>query len=302
MYLTLSKEDIDVSDLNELDHVESEDSIYVISNDAYNMANIWGKTVQRPMYKGLISADDIDALDVLTLMMEQLIGRSKGGNLMYSVPAVAVDIQNDITYHSGVFGRIFKELGYNAQPMNEALAIVYSELMDNNFTGLAISCGAGQQNICLAYKKNPVFSFSVARSGDYIDESVARSLGTVPTRVTSIKEKSLDLMNYRQGNKKERRVKEALAYYYKDTMRYVLDIVRKKLETELGDTELPESLPIVISGGTSMAKGYIELFKEIIEEYEDFPFEIKEIRHAEDPLTAVSEGLLIKAMSLENKL
>ena len=40
-----------------------------------------------------------------------------------------------------------------------------------------------------------------------------------------------------------------------------------------------------------------ELFKGIVESDDDIPFEIKEIRYADDPLTSVAEGLLIKAIA-----
>jgi hypothetical protein len=140
-------------------------------------------------------------------------------------------------------------------------------------------------------------TFSVARGGDWIDESVARQFNTVPNRVTSIKENNTDLSDYKQGSKKERRIREAITYYYRNLISYSLETVKKKLETELENVELPDSLPIIVSGGTSLAKGFLPLFKQVLSETEDFPFNIKEIRSATDPMTSVAEGMLIKALS-----
>ena len=70
-----------------------------------------------------------------------------------------------------------------------------------------------------------------------------------------------------------------------------------KINTELADVDLPDEVPVIVSGGTSKAKGFLELFKGIVEADEDIPFDIKEIRYADDPLTAVAEGLLIKAIA-----
>ena len=53
-----------------------------------------------------------------------------------------------------------------------------------------------------------------------------------------------------------------------------------------------------MSGGTSLAKGFLILFEEILKEYKEIlPFQIKSVKHADDPLTAVAEGLLIKALT-----
>lgn len=297
MYMAIEKDGNNMVDLSHMDYVESDDTIYVIGESAYNFANIFGKDVKRPMKRGLISASDVDSLDVLTLIMEQLVGRTRNGLCVYSVPAPSLDKENDILYHEGVFKRIFSELGYKAIPFNEAMAIIYSECQQDNFSGLAFSYGSGMSNTALSFRSNCVLNFSVARGGDWIDDSVARQFNTVPNRITSIKENNTDLSDYKKGSKKERMIREAIIYYYRNLITYSLDTFKRKLDNELSDVDLPEKLPIVVSGGTSKAIGFMDLFTSIVEEYDEFPFEIKSITHAPDPLTAVSEGLLIKAIS-----
>jgi hypothetical protein len=297
MYLPIEKNAVNMADFTQLDYVESDDEIFIIGEDAFKFANIFGKKVKRPMEKGLIAANDVDSLDVLTLIIEQLIGTTKNGVCVYGVPAPSIDKENDILYHTNIFKRILNELGYKAYSFNEAMAIIYSECMEDQFSGLSFSYGAGMSNVALSYKSNQVLAFSCARGGDWIDDSVARQFGTVSNRITSIKENNTDLSNYKKGNKKERMIREAIIYYYKDLISYTLDTIKYKLDNELSDVELPDSLPIVVSGGTSKATGFMDLFKMILEDYDEFPFEIKEIRHASDPLTSVSEGLLIRANS-----
>ena len=48
-------------------------------------------------------------------------------------------------------------------------------------------------------------------------------------------------------------------------------------------------MPIVIAGGTSLMQGFVERLRELTAE--GFPVPISEIRHAEEPLFAVSNGL-----------
>jgi hypothetical protein len=298
MYLPLEKTGANTSDLSQMNYVETEDDLFIIGEDAFRFANIFGSAVKRPMQKGLIAATDIDAMDVLALIMQQLVGKTKNGICVYSVPAPSIDKENDILFHENVFKRIFSELGYKAIPFNEAMGIIYSECRDDEqFTALSFSYGAGMSNVALSYKGNEVSTFSCARGGDWIDESVARQFGAVPNRVTSIKENNTDLSDYRKGGKKERLIREGIIYYYRNLITYTLDTIKDKLDNDLSDVELPDSLPIIVSGGTSKATGFMDLFSDIIENYDEFPFEIKEIRHADDPLSAVAEGLLIKAIS-----
>ena len=298
MYLPLDKSQVTMAELSNIDYVETDDSVFIIGNDAFNFSNIFGKSVKRPMSKGLISPNEIDSLDILELILEKLCGKTTNGKCIYCVPAPSVDSHNNITYHEGVFHRIFTDLGYQATSFNEAMAIIYSHCQDDQFTGLAFSFGAGMVNVCLAYKSIPVVTFSVARSGDWIDENVAAALGTVPNRITAIKEKNTDLQNYMTGSKKERRIREAIVYYYREVIRYSLDQIKNKLSDATDNLDLPESLSIIVSGGTSVATGFLPLFKEVLDEYkDDFGFTIKEVRHADDLLTAVAEGLLVKAIS-----
>ena len=48
-------------------------------------------------------------------------------------------------------------------------------------------------------------------------------------------------------------------------------------------------MPIVVAGGTSLVVGFVERLKELIAD--DFPVPISEVKHAEQPLFAVSNGL-----------
>ena len=299
MYLPIDKSQLTGVELSNIDYVETEDSIFIIGEDAYKFANWFGQEVKRPMSKGLISPDEVDGIDVLTLIIEQLVGKEYSGDVVYSVPAASLDRQNNITYHEGVFARIFRELGYTCSSFNEAMAIIYSQCRDNKFTGLAFSFGAGMVNVALALKSVPIITFSIARPGDWIDENVAMSLGTVTNRVTSIKEKGTDLGNFKIGNKKERRLREAIVYYYREVIRYSLEMVTDKLEEATGELELPESMPIIVSGGTSLAKGFLPLFEEVLSEYKDFPLDVSEVKHADDPLSCVAEGLLIRGMMVK---
>ena len=103
-----------------------------------------------------------------------------------------------------------------------------------------------------------------------------------------------------KNKRKNKRVLEALFYYHKALIEYTIKRIIKEFDEKV-DIEIDDEIPIIVSGGTSMPKGFVSLFREMINQYE-LPFEISEIRRAKNPLTAVSNGLLIRTMAdIKNK-
>ena len=96
-------------------------------------------------------------------------------------------------------------------------------------------------------------------------------------------------------NKKTKRVLESLYYHHKSLIEYTVKKIINEFNDKV-DMEVDEEIPIVISGGTSMPEGFVNLFKNVISNYE-LPFEVSEIRRAKSPLTAVSNGLLVRTIA-----
>lgn len=299
VFLELNPDEISISDLSDISYIENEGHIFIIGNDAFRLANIFGKELSRPMEKGLISSKEINAIDVLTVMIQTLLGdiKDKEVYVSYSIPSESVDESRSVTYHEKVFGRVLSTLGVNYKPINEAMAIVYSECAQEKFSGVGLSFGAGMCNVCCAYKGIETFKFSTARSGDWVDKNAADSLNMIKNRVTGIKEKHLNLQVgfQKEENKKIKRILESLTYFYESLVGYTIKKIIDEFHKNV-DTELEEPIPFVISGGTSLPPGFLELFKNTISKYQ-LPFEISGIRTAKNPLTAVAQGLLIKTIS-----
>jgi len=62
------------------------------------------------------------------------------------------------------------------------------------------------------------------------------------------------------------------------------------------DAEIDGEIEIVISGGTSMPKGYCKMFKECLDDSE-FPFDVWQVRHSKSPFYSVSQGSCIRAQA-----
>lgn len=279
--------------LSKVSFVERDDEILILGDAAMDMANVFGREARRPLSGGLVSSSEQDSLYVLGLIVKNVLGdpKTKGEHCYFSVPAAPVDqVGRDVVYHQGVFDRIVTECGYTAHSANEAMAIIYSDTAKEGFSGIALSFGSGMTNVALAINTVEGLSFSVGRGGDWIDSGAAKSIGSTQARICALKEKGVDL------NAPKGREQEAIVFYYKNLIEYVLDQIAAQFKLIEGRFSLPKPIPIIVSGGTSMAGGFEEFFNSVFEKKKKrFPIEVSEIRKAQDQLNAVAQGLLIQA-------
>jgi len=264
--------------------------LVVLGDAAFELANIFGRETRRPMKDGMISPAEIDALPVIRLLIDRVLGKpaTEGEAVYYSVPAEPIDRDMNVTYHQGIFDGLLRKMGYGPKPIVEGHCAALAELADDGFTGIGISCGGGMFNICVSYKTIPALTFSTARAGDWVDQNVAAVTGMPVSKATLVKEEGVDLMNP-QG-----REQEAVSIYYRNLINYTLMNIKHRFESAEGMPVFPEPIQIVCCGGTSLVGGFIDCFRDEFQKI-DFPIPVKEIRHAEDPLMTVAKGALIAA-------
>lgn len=262
----------------------------VIGQSAFELANIFSRETRRPMKDGLISPQDADALPMIKLIIEKVLGgpQEEGENCYFSVPAESIDADNNVVYHQGLFEGMLRKMGYNAKAINEAHAVIFSELAEQDFTGIGLSFGGGMVNACVAYKTIPCLSFSVARGGDWIDNNVAKVLGIKSSKATHIKESNVDI---REPKSRE---EEAVAIYYRNLIHYIMENLKLRFESGSDMPTFPEPVDIVCAGGTSMVGGFIEVFRDEFAKI-DFPIPVREVRRAEEALNSVAKGCLVAA-------
>lgn len=282
--------------LSKASFIEADGRLIVLGDAALTMANLFKREVRRPLSKGLIAAGEMDAQEILGILIEQILGKPlvPAEHCFYSIPAAPVDIEgSDVVYHREVCRKILASQGYTPHPTNEALAIIYSQCADEQFSGLALSFGAGMVNVALAFQATLGMEFSIAKSGDWVDSQSAKALGKTASQMCAIKEKGLDLRNTIT------REQEAIGFYLSAVIDNALDQIAKRFKLVEGSVDLPQPIPLIVSGGTSTATGFLDLFKErfVDMQKKGFPIPISEVRAAKDPLGAVAEGLLVLAQA-----
>ena len=271
-------------------YVQHRDKLFVLGDMSFDLANMFGTEVRRPMQDGFLSPAERDAIPIMRYILERLLGPPavQGESVHFCVPAESIDKENDTVYHEGIVGGILRKLGYTPTAINEGHAVIYSELGDHDYTGIGVSCGGGMFNVCVAYKTIPAVTFSVARGGDWIDEHVSKVMGIPRTRATAIKESNVNLLDPRT------REEEAVVLYYRNLISYVLRNLKQRFELARDIPQFTEPVEVVVSGGTSMVGGFVEVFAEELLKI-DFPLPIAGVRGAEDPLASVARGSLIAA-------
>ena len=287
--------------------VEKAGKVHIVGQHAFNYAQIFSTSeLKRPMKSGLLNPTEKDALPVLNAIIGELLGDAKEGETcVYCVPSKPIDVQREVSYHEDVLRTIIEQYGYSVKKIEEAVAIGYEGLVDTQLTGVAISMGAGMCNIAVMYQGMTALSFSVSRGGDWIDENVSMDTGVSRAKVTNIKESSstLDLssanyQNIYEEDTDEANVLIAIRSYYGALVNYLLTNLKVQFEGVENVPNFPDPVPIVIGGGTSLVKGFLDVFNEQFDQ-NDFPIPISEIIHIEDAHTAVARGCLSEAQLIE---
>lgn len=280
--------------------VRDEDGKFIIlGQDAIEKAVERNDSAKRPMYRGVVSPKEKEAKRVLAYILKEVVGQAEEPEekIVFCVPAQPVDQEDDdfdVGYHEDVVTSVLASCGYAPKAINEAEALCYSELENDDYTGVALSCGAGMVNVCVMLNGEPTVMFSTTKSGDWIDRMAAVATSEPDSVVQAEKEAGEFVIG---GPVSENTVLAAVQAYYERLIDYTTKTLAAAMKGHKSLPKFKEPLPVVIGGGTSRAKGFVEVFAKKLEANE-FPLPVKEVRHARDPLHAVARGCLIAAKVL----
>jgi len=273
-------------------HAVDGGEILVHGNESERFADLLNKDIRRTMSRGILNPDEPENVRLIRQITQSLVGKAeKGQKVCFTVPAAPLGAEENLTYHEATIRQLLNDLGFEATSVNEGLAVIYGELESSNYTGIGISCGGGLCNVCLAYLSVPVVSFSIPRAGDFVDSSAASVTGERPNRIRILKEQSF-YMNGRVENK----LHQVLGVYYEEMLQSLVTGLRNAFQGARNLPKLSRPIPLVLSGGSAMPKGFRERFQSILRA-SDFSIELSEIRTAADPLTTTAKGALVAGLA-----
>jgi actin-like ATPase involved in cell morphogenesis len=298
--LDVSDESADLLERSDYLFVKVDGKYFVVGEDALKLVNAIGRgEVVRPMKDGILNPSLKESSELLFYIIKAVVGDPVIENepLRFSVPANPVDRDLDNLFHQMILTNFFARMGYDAQPVNEAMCICYdcnpvmkSDEGSTPLSGIACSFGGGMCNIALSYKGLSLVEFSCTKSGDNIDEQASKVTGMPKGKVLKAKEKRLDLDNPDMSD----RVLSALSIYYDEMMDRMVHHIANEFRDK--NSEMDGDIEIVVAGGTSMPKGFCNRLKKAFERV-DMPFSVYDVRHSETPFYSVSQGACIRAQA-----
>lgn len=286
--------------LGNLKYVEHNDLVHIVGEDALTLAKIQNGSSQRPLAKGVINPNERSAAPILREMIRSCIASYKkkdNEKCVFSIPAPLIGVGDgfNVEYHSLSLSSLIKSLGFDPVSLNEAYAVIISALQkSDNVTGLGFSFGAGLVNVAFVYKGMSLFEFSVNKSGDFIDQQSAAACGVAESIINHIKENKLDLTKLEFEVSPEER---ALIFTHRHVIKNTIQTVVKTFASS-ENANIIEPIPIILSGGTTLPKGFVGMFEDELKNTV-LPFEVTEVIAVKDRLTSVAKGCLIYANSLE---
>lgn len=277
---------------------DTDGSFIILGKDAIEKALEKNESANRPMYRGIVSPREKDSKKILSFILKEVVGKPSEPNekIVFCVPAQPIDQENedfDVSYHEDVVKSVLSSCGYFPRSINEAEALCYGELEEDDYTGIGLSWGAGMVNTCIMLNGESILTFSTTKSGDWIDHMSAIAVSE-PDGIVQLEKES---GKFKVGENNPNRILSAVSAYYER----LIDYTTKQLVVALSESKsLPKfkkPLSIVVAGGTSQAEGFVEMFEKKLKE-NNFPLQIKNVKQADDPLHAVSKGCLIASIVL----
>ncbi len=303
-------------------YAKHDDEFYILGEDAIKLKNLLTvkssdatrdliatkvSELRRPMQHGILNTGEEKlSVAIIQKLIANLVGDPKIPNetICFCAPGDPVDRKLSVVFHRIMLTNFLASLGYSVECIPEALAIIFSERpvaddpMEEDgeapFSGIAFSFGAGMCNICFAYKRMPLISFSFAKSGDWIDQESAKVAGVDASIITRYKEKNFNLDEVDMSDMRQ----AALDIFYQTMIENALANFSAKFNAL--DSQIDVPLEIVIAGGTATVPGFVPKFEKVLSE-QKLPFKVKGVRLAENPLYSVANGCLVKALSAEKK-
>lgn len=324
-FLALPLDQAPALEISGVEFIEGKNEVYVVGNEAVNLVGVLGGELRRPLSKGFISPREEDGKEILQVILEQILGKPEtdGELVAFSIPGPIFDQDSTVppkasqdtalTFHTSFFKNLIADLGYTPKPLNEAVAVCYNETInpkkkgDLPLTGLSLSFGAGTTNIALVYKSLPVRTFALPFGGDYVDAMAAKATDSALSHITLLKERGVDLSTGKVLTRGEfddtqtERQAEAIMVAYTDLLTKLVTATNKFFSFNENRVEIPETIPVVLSGGTTKSPNFMKLFNQIFMEGLDVRFRVSEARISQTPLDATASGCLNYVRILQQK-
>lgn len=283
-------------------------ALTIVGDTAAEYSLLFHVRPQRLMPQGRLPMNDPVARQALAAVVDALLGEPDQPGEMCGVTLPGGESFQSLATSSELefFSRLIRLRGFSPQVLSSGLAVVLAELARNSFTGLGLSFGAATSEFVVAHRGMELAMSSVPQGGDWLDEEIAKEFGD--TFLNDAGEPILDLpkaASRRRSfdgylNAPTTPSERFLAGLHRDLLYALIRSATFALARQPQALEIPQPLPLVISGGVARIGGFEGLLRQAIE-LARFPLSISEIRFANSHDFTIARGCLINAQ-LESEI
>ena len=127
------------------------------------------------------------------------------------------------------------------------------------------------------------------------DTTQAETLGSVTGTSFAVANNTTYSFNININGHFTDKLQQVLSVYYDDMIQSLVSSLRNAFLVGRNLPKISKPIPLVLSGGTTMPKGFRDRFEKILKE-SDFPIPLSEIRMAAEPLNTTAKGALVAAL------
>lgn len=258
---------------DDLAHVEEDGVVYVLGEDAVDVAGQFDRQVGSLLSRGLLCEEWPPGL-FGELAGEILASADEVGEpLVYTAPGAVAGLDRSAQSHRETVERALEDFVYEPTPIHEGLAVLYGTA-DTDATGLGISVGAGTTDVCLADGGAPAVALSLPLGGDWLDDRAARDAGE-PVETVRIARESGFAVDDSPGSA----IEAALVAAHEDLVEAVVEAVAIESAAR---APADGAVPVTIAGRSAAVGGIEQLFRERLEAA-DVPFDLGDVTRPPEP-------------------
>ena len=295
-YVQIPEENRSMLEMTGTPYIEVENQIFAVGDEAVDLAFNTHGEIHRPMAKGLIHPSDTKAKPVLLAIFQALLEEPTvpGEPVFFSTPADPDGNLGANIYHTKTISQVLTDMGFTPKPLIEGVAVSWADAREDKFTALCVSFGAGMCNVALTYKSLPVFTFSLAQGGDWIDAKSSSVTGVPTQDITVLKERDVvDLLTGKPtvDNLTHQQLREVEAIYthYEHLVKTLVHTIKAYIEADPTRRVNISEVPVILSGGTARATNFLGLFERVWSSA-NMPLNAKSFRLSDPIQNSVAKG------------
>lgn len=283
-------------------YAECDGNLVLIGDAAEEFARFLQVPCVNLLHGGRVPEGDPIGRQIIAILVDALlpVPGSDSEICCYTQAQLNLQARVEMSDPAALLERLIRLRGYIPQALPAGMALVLAEMVRESFTGIGLNWGAASCEISVAHCGKEVFSCSIPRGGQWIDEQIARESGLHCW--DSFGNKLLDCD--RSARLKEAfepsvlspqtRDEERIARLFQDQTQHIVREAARLFATEPRLADLPRRLHLVCGGGSTRIPGFCELLQQQLEQAQ-FPFAIDSIRPAADVAYGTARGCLINA-------